>query len=73
MKRSADELQIARFRRMSPEAKLALAADLRKTNLRLLAAGIRASRGKLSAKDLRLELLRRTLPERLFRAAYASH
>ena len=70
MKFSTDELQLEKFRRMSPSEKLALAAELRQVNLDLLAAGIRADRGEMSPDQLRLELLRRTLPERLFRAAY---
>lgn len=55
---------------MSPTEKLALAAELRELNLDLLAAGIRAERGRLSPEDMRLEMLRRILPTRLFRAAY---
>lgn len=71
MKISADDAQIDRFRRMSPSEKLALAEGLRQTNLDLLAAGIQAGRGGgLAPAELRLELLRRILPERLFRAAY---
>lgn len=73
MKLSADSLQLERFRRMSPSEKLSLAAQLRQVNLDLLAAGIRASRGELTPAELRLEMLRRTLPERLFNAAYGPH
>lgn len=73
MKSSADELQLDRFRRMSPSEKLALAAALRQTNLDLLAAGIRTGRGELAHAELRLEMLRRILPEPLFRAAYGLH
>jgi len=66
----ADEVQLEIFRRMSPQQKLDLAERLRQTNLDLLAAGIRAERPDIDAESLRMELLRRTLPERLFRAAY---
>lgn len=67
---SADSVQLELLRRMTPDEKLARAAELRQVNLDLLAAGIRARKPELSPEALRLELLRLTLPERLFRAAY---
>ena len=67
---SADELQLEILRRLSPGQRLAAAAELRETNLALLAAGIRAQRGALEPEELRLEILKRILPPRLFRAAY---
>lgn len=73
MKPSAEALQLDRFRRMSPSEKLALAAELRQLNLDLLAAGLRGSQRELTPTELRLELLRRVLPEPLFRAAYGTH
>lgn len=55
---------------MSPDQKLALAAQLREANLALLAAGIRARSGDLPAEELRLEMLKAILPKRLFEAGY---
>ena len=69
---SADEIQLELLRTLSPEERLARAAELRRLNLELLAAGIRAREGHLPPGGLRLELLRRTLPARLFRAAYGA-
>ena len=73
MRPSPDAVQLTIFQSMSPSAKLALAAELRQVNLDLLAAGIRARRGELPADDLRIEILKLVLPERLFRAAYRPH
>lgn len=70
MSSSVNEIQLETFRRMSPQQKLDLAKELRQTNLDLLAAGIRADRPDIGAQELRLEILRRILPERLFLAAY---
>lgn len=69
---SADEMQLELLRALSPEERLARAAALRQLNLELLAAGIREREGHLPPGRLRLELLRCTLPERLFRAAYGA-
>lgn len=67
---SVDVMQLELLRAMTAEERLARAAGLRELNLNLLAAGIRAREGDLPPERLRLELLRSTLPERLFRAAY---
>lgn len=67
---STEQLQLEMFRRMSPDEKLALAAELRQTNLALLRAGIRARRGDLPEEELRLEVLKAILPARLFEAGY---
>jgi hypothetical protein len=72
MNRSTDQMQLEMFRRMSPDQKLALAAELRETNLALLAAGIRARAGDLPVAELRLEVLKAILPKRLFEAGYPS-
>lgn len=67
---STDQMQLEIFRRMSPDQKLALAAQLRETAVALLAAGIRARRRSLPAEELRLEILKAILPKRLFEAGY---
>lgn len=68
--RSVDAMQLEFFRRLSPDDRLALAEELRRSNLELVSAGIKARRGNISPEELRLEILRLTIPERLFRAAY---
>jgi len=70
MTRSTDQMQLEMLRRMSPDQKLALAAQLREANLALLAAGIRTRSGSLPAEELRLEMLKAILPKRLFEAGY---
>jgi hypothetical protein len=70
MPRSTTQIQLEMFRRMSPDQKIALAAQLRESNLALLAAGIRSRRGSLPAEELRLEILKTILPKRLFEAGY---
>ena len=67
---SADALHLEILRRKSPAEKLAIAAQLRDVNLDLVAAGLRSRDGGLSAEALRREVLKRVLPERLYRAAY---
>lgn len=70
MSPSTEQMQLEMLRLMSPDQKLALAAQLRETNLALLAAGIRAREGDLPAEELRFEILKAILPARLFQAAY---
>lgn len=69
----ADALHLDILRRMSPAERLAVAAELRDVNLDLVAAGLKSRASGLSGESLRMEVLRRVLPERLFRAAYPPH
>lgn len=56
---------------MTPDQKLALAAELRETSLRLLEAGILMEEPGLTPAELRLRVLRRILPPRLYDRFYA--
>ncbi len=67
---SADAAQLEIFRRMAPQEKLALASELREIHLDMLAAGLRARRSDASEEDIRLEVLKLILGDRLFQAAY---
>lgn len=72
-KRGAVELQTDIFRRMAAGDKLALALELRRTNLELLASGIRDRMGAVSKDRMRIEVLRSILPPRLFQEVYGHH
>lgn len=71
-RKTADEMQIEIFRKMSPDQKLKIASDLRNFNLQLLEAGIRSREGDLTAEKMRLRILEHILPPRLFAKFYGS-
>ena len=60
-RKTADEMQIEIFRKMSADQKLKIAADLRNFNLKLIEAGIRSREGRLSKAKMRLRILQHIL------------
>lgn len=69
--KTRDDPQAAILRRMSANQRLALAAQLRESNLRLLRAGIRSREGRLSPAQMRLRVLEHVLPARLYSRFFA--
>ncbi len=66
----ADQLQIENFRRMGPEKCLEAGITLTHTCRKLLAAGVRRRHPEYGEEEIRLAVIRLTLPEDLFLAAY---
>lgn len=65
-----ERLQIACLRQKSPSERLKLALELTQATRRLLAVGVRYRHPEYDAEQVRLAVIRLTIPEKLFLAAY---
>lgn len=63
-------MQIECFRKMTPQPRLQTAAALRQATRKLLAAGVRHRPPEYSEAQMRLAVIRMTIPEELFLSAY---
>jgi hypothetical protein len=68
--RDAEKKQIEILRRMGPEGRLRAAIELSRSSRKLLLEGVRRRHPDYDEGQIRLETIRLTLPEALFRAAY---
>jgi hypothetical protein len=68
--RDAENKQIEILRRMGPEGRLHAAIELTRTSRKLLFEGVHRRHPDYNERQIRLETIRLTLPEELFRAAY---
>jgi len=68
--RDAEKKQIEILRRMGPEGRLRAAMELTRTSRKLLLEGVHKRHPDYDERQIRLEIIRLTLPEELFRAAY---
>jgi hypothetical protein len=66
----AHQLQIAVYRRLGPEARVALAISMSEEARRVMAAGIRARHPEYDDNAVLAAVRRLTLGDRLFRAAW---
>lgn len=66
----AFELQIEIFRNISPQERMRRASELYKSLRSLLAQGVQARHPEYTPEQVRLAVIRLTLPEDLFLAAY---
>jgi hypothetical protein len=69
--RDAEKKQIEILRRMGPEGRLHAAIELTRTSRKLLLEGVHKRHPDYNERQIRLETIRLTLPEELFRAAYS--
>ncbi|MCG3157041.1 MAG: hypothetical protein DKINENOH_03672 [bacterium] len=65
-----ERIQIECLRRKSPAERLQLAIELTRASRRLLAMGVRRRHPEYDDEQVRLAVIRLTLPEELFLAAY---
>ena len=68
--RQAERVQIERFRKTTPEQRLQLGAKLTQIHRNRLAIGVRRRHPEYDAEQVRLAVIRLTIPEELFLAAY---
>ena len=68
--RDAEKKQIAILRRMGFENRLRAAIELSRISRKLLSEGVQKRHPECTERQVRLETIRLTLPEELFRAAY---
>ena len=68
--RDAEKKQIEILRRMGPENRLRAAMELSRMSRKMLSEGVRKRHPDYTERQVRLETIRLTLPEELFRAAY---
>ena len=68
--RDAEEKQIEILRRMGPEGRLRAAIELTRISRKLLSEGVCKRHPEYTERQIRLDSIRLTLPEELFRAAY---
>jgi hypothetical protein len=66
----AEKKQIEILRRLGPEGRLRAAIELSRTSRSLLLEGVHKRHPDYDRRQIRLEAIRLTLPEKLFRAAY---
>ena len=66
----AEQVQLEIFRRMGPEKRLQAGIALSQTCRKLLAEGVRRRHPEYDEGEVRLAVIRLTLPEDLFLAAY---
>ena len=66
----AEKVQVEVFRRMSPEKRLQAAIALSQTCRKLLMEGVRQRHPEYDERQILLAVIRLTLPEDLFWAAY---
>jgi hypothetical protein len=65
-----ERIQNEIFRKMAPERRLQLAIELTQTSRKLLATGVRQRHPEYDEAQVRLAVIRLTIPEKLFLAAY---
>lgn len=65
-----ERIQNEIFRKMTPERRLQLAIELTQTSRKLLATGVRQRHPEYDDAQVRLAVIRLTIPEKLFLAAY---
>ena len=68
--RDVEKIQIEILRSMGPEGRLLAAIELSRTSRSLLLEGMKRRHPDYDERQIRLETIRLTLPEELFRAAY---
>lgn len=66
----AERVQIEIFQKMAPARRLQLAVELAQTSRKLLSAGVRRRHSDYNEEQARLAVIRLTIPEKLFLAAY---
>jgi hypothetical protein len=66
----AEKIQLDIFRRMGPERRLQAGLDLSRTCRELLREGVRRRHPDYDERQTQLAVIRLTLPEELFFAAY---
>lgn len=66
----AECVQVERFRKMTPEQRLQLGAKLTQIHRNRLAIGVRRRHPEYNEEQVRLAVIRLTIPEKLFLAAY---
>jgi hypothetical protein len=66
----AERVQIEVFRKMTPERRLRAATELTQLVRKSLAEGVRMRHPEYNEEQVRLAMIRLTLPERLFLAVY---
>jgi hypothetical protein len=66
----AERVQIEIFRKMTPARRLQLAVELTQTSRNLLAIGVHRRHPDYNQEQVRLAVIRLTIPEKLFLAAY---
>jgi hypothetical protein len=66
----AERVQIEIFRKMTPERRLRAASELTQLVRATLAGGVRMRHPHYSDEQVRLAVIRLTLPEKLFLAVY---
>jgi hypothetical protein len=66
----AEKIQLNIFRRMGPERRLQAGLALSRTCRELLRAGVRRRHPDYDERQIQLAVIRLTLPEDLFSAAY---
>lgn len=67
--RDAEKKQIEILRRIGPENRLRAAIELSRISRTMLSEGVRKRHPEYTERQVRLETIRITLPEELFRAA----
>jgi hypothetical protein len=65
-----ERVQVEIFRKMTPARRLQLAIELTQTSRKLLALGVRRRHPEYNEEQIRLAVIRLTIPEKLFLAAY---
>jgi len=65
-----ERIQNEIFRKMTPARRLQLAIELTETSRKLLATGVRRRHPEYDDERVRLAVIRLTIPEKLFLAAY---
>lgn len=65
-----ERIQIEIFRKMTPARRLQLAIELTQTSRKLLATGVRYRHPEYDEEQVRLAVIRLTIPEPLFLSAY---
>jgi hypothetical protein len=68
--RDSEKKQVEIFRRMGSEGRLAAAVELTRISRRLLLEGVQRRHPDYDERQIHLETIRLTLPEKLFHAAY---
>jgi hypothetical protein len=66
----AERVQIEIFQKMTPARRLQLAVELTQTSRKLLAIGVDCRHPDYNQEQIRLAVIRLTIPEKLFLAAY---
>ena len=65
-----ERIQIEIYRKMGPAKRMQTALDLTRFSRKLLSAGVQHRHPEYSEEQVRLAVIRLTIPEKLFLAAY---